>query len=83
MTEGNRASAVAYSPDGARLAVVSLFSQGPSRVWVWDAATGKEAGRIELPHRGDHVAFDRTGKRLAVSLWDMTVLVYDLDTALK
>ena len=65
------------------VAVVSNDWQGPSRVWVWDAATGKEAGRIELPRRGHHLAFDRTGKRLAVSLDDTTALVYNLETALK
>ena len=52
-------------------------------VWVWDAATGTEVGRIDLPRRGGHLAFDRTGKRLAVSLQDTTALVYDLQTALK
>jgi WD40 repeat protein len=74
---------LAYSPDGARVAVVSNVHEGPNRVWVWDAATGKEAGRIELPRPGQHAAFDRTGKRLAVSLNDTTALVYDLETELK
>jgi WD40 repeat protein len=74
---------LAYSPDGSRVAVVSGVWRGPSRVWVFDATTGKEAGRIELPQRGGHVAFDRTGKRLAVSLADTTAMVYDLATALK
>jgi WD40 repeat protein len=74
---------LAYSPDGSRVAVVSNIWQGPGRVWVWDAATGREAGRIELPRRGHHLAFDRTGKRLAVSLADTTALVYNLETALK
>lgn len=75
--------ALAYSPDGTRVAVVSNVHEGPSRVWVWDAATGNEVGRIELPRRGGHVAFDRTGKRLAVSFDDTTAVVYDLATALK
>jgi WD40 repeat protein len=74
---------LAYSPDGSRVAVVSNVAQGPSRVWVWDAATGKEAGRIELPRRGHQLAFDRTGKRLAVSFDDTTALVYNLETALR
>jgi WD40 repeat protein len=74
---------LAYSQDGSRAAAVSNVWQGPSRVWVWDAATGKEAGRIELPRPGHKVAFDRTGTRLAVSLNDTTALVYNLETALK
>jgi WD40 repeat protein len=74
---------LAYSPDGSRVAVLSNVSRGPSRVWVWDAGTGKQAGRIELPRRGWHLAFDRTGKRLAVSLDDTTALVYNLETALR
>jgi len=74
---------VAYSPDGSRIAVVSNVWQGPSRIWVWEAVTGKEVGRIELPSHGQRLAFDQTGKRLAVSFDDTTALVYDLETALK
>lgn len=76
-------SRLAYSPDGSRVAVVSNPLQGPGQVWVWDAATGKEVGRIELPRRGNQLAFDRAGKRLAVALDDTTALVYDLETALR
>jgi len=74
---------LASSPDGSRVAVVSNVWKGPSRVWVWDATTGKEIGRITLTQHGLHVAFDRTGKRLAVALQDTTAIVYDLETALK
>jgi WD40 repeat protein len=73
---------LAYSPDGSRVAVVSNVLRGPSRVWVWDAATGKDLARIELPRPGHSVAFDRTGQRLAVSLDDTTALVYNLERAL-
>ena len=81
--EESWAGALAFSPDGSQVAVVSTVFEGPNRVLVWDAATGRELGRIELPARGHHLAFDRTGKRLAVSLWDTTALVYDLEAALK
>ena len=43
----------------------------------------KDLGRIELTGHGHHFAFDRTGKRLAVSNWDTTATLYDLETALK
>jgi WD40 repeat protein len=74
---------LAYSPDGSWVAVMSNVWQGPNRVWVWDAATGKPAGRIELPRRGHQLAFDRAGKRLAVSFDDSTALLYDLEAVLR
>lgn len=74
---------VAYSPDGKRVAVVSNIYQKPSWVRVWEADTGKEAGRFELTARGMHLAFDQSGKRLAVAFDDTTAMVFDLEAALK
>ncbi len=74
---------LAYSPDGSRVAVLSNVFQGPSRIWLWDTATGKETGRLELSRRGHQLAFDQTGKRLAVSFEDTTALVYELEAAAR
>lgn len=73
----------AYTPDGSRLAVLSHSLRGPTRLWVFDASTGKEAGRFELPKGGLQLAFDRTGKRLAVAFEDTTAAVYNLETVLQ
>lgn len=82
-TAEGSAPRLAFSPDNSRVAIVSSVFRGPSRVWVWDASNGREVGRIELPSCGYQLAFDRTGKRLAVSFDDCTALIYDLETALK
>jgi WD40 repeat protein len=79
---GSWAGEVVFSPDGTRLAEV-VDDEKRYFVRVWEVPAGKEIGRIELAGRGHHVAFDRTGKRLAVSSWDTTAVLFDLETALK
>jgi WD40 repeat protein len=74
-------SELAFTPDGARLAAAGLDEKRPV-VQLWDTATGADAGRVPLPSRGWFFAFDRSGRRLAVSFSDTTVVVYDLATAL-
>jgi len=75
---------VRFSPDGKRAAeLVSYEDEEKHAVRIWDAESGKELGRIELPSRAFHFAFDRTGKRLAVAHSDTTAACYDLETALK
>jgi WD40 repeat protein len=71
-------SVIAFTPDGKRL----VTDAAPPALQVWDAATGAAVGTIELPRRPVRVAFDG-GRRMAVALDDATVLVYDLDTAVK
>ncbi len=80
---GSRACGVRFTADGSRLAEMLDPDDKKYEVRVLDAANGKDIGRIDLPSRGSHFGFDRTGKRLAVSYWDTTAVVYDLETSLK
>jgi WD40 repeat protein len=79
---GSWAGPVAFSPDGNRVAEAVTDGEQHA-VRLWDAETGKELGRIELPSRAGHFAFDRTGRRVAVSHGDTSATLYDLETALK
>lgn len=79
-------SRIAFSPDGKLLAEFETRDQTRDvkcAVRVWEAGDGKDLGRIELPSVGHHLAFDRTGKKLAVAYRDTTATLYDLETALK
>jgi RNA polymerase sigma factor (sigma-70 family) len=79
---GSWSHELAYSPDGKLVAEI-VANDRKYAVWVWDAATGKELGRIELPGPSFACAFDRTGKKLAVAHQNTTATVYELDSALK
>jgi len=69
--------AVAYSPDGARLATAGDDRKGR----VWDAASGQLL--LTLSGHGDRiwgVAFSLDGKRLATASLDKTARVWDATT---
>lgn len=75
---GEDVVAVAYSPDGGRLATVhSLLSEGRlvgRRVCVWDAQTGRETERMEID-KGDifDLAFSPDNKLLCAATTDKVV----------
>jgi WD40 repeat protein len=67
-------TAVAYSPDGKRLATAST----DRTVKVWDSATGQEV--LSLKGQTGSVAFSPDGKRIVTGSGDNTVKVWDADT---
>ncbi|MCE9562748.1 MAG: sigma-70 family RNA polymerase sigma factor [Planctomycetes bacterium] len=74
---------IVFSPDGRWIAEAVTHEKTKHAVLVWEAEKGTDMGRIDLQHRGHYVAFDRAGKRLAVSHDDTTATLHDLETALK
>jgi WD40 repeat protein len=77
-----KVEAVAYAPDGKRLASLSL----DNTVRVWDAATGRAVHTLRLGGKPDGwadsrgLAYSPDGKRLAVAASRETVKVWDADT---
>ncbi len=72
--DGETVEALAFSPDGKRLAAGGAWT-----VRVWDIDSGRSAGPFE-GHRGKvtSLAFSPEGKRLASASADSTVLVWDV-----
>jgi WD40 repeat protein len=84
ISPGSRGIAIGFSPDGSRLAELGRQKDDhKNELRLCDATTGKDIGKIDLPTPNSIFSFDRTGKRLAVGNSDTTVVVYELDTALK
>jgi hypothetical protein len=75
MSPGQPVSALAFSPDGRRLASAS---RGDPTVPAWDVATGMEVGRIAFHPRGaSALAFSPDGKTLAVAAGTGTIFLRD------
>jgi WD40 repeat protein len=74
--------AIAFSPDGQRVASVgfALNNQERGEVAVWEAATGREIWSLNT---GDYkqlasVAFSPDGKRVLTAGWNQPVRIWDL-----
>jgi WD40 repeat protein len=76
---GAEPAAVAFSPDGSRLAAAGGELGRPGEVWVWGASTGKELLRLRA--HADSItclAFSPDGRRLATGSADQTVTVREV-----
>jgi WD40 repeat protein len=77
-------NAVAFSPDGRRIASAALDWANPEKVGevrIWDAATGRPV-RTFHGHAGGvgHVGFSPDGRRLATASHDGTAKLWDVET---
>jgi WD40 repeat protein len=79
-SDGTRAvaavNAVAFSPDGTRIATAS----DDHSAWVFDAATGAELARLDHDGAVNAVAFSPDGTRIATVSWDYSARVFDAAT---
>jgi hypothetical protein len=76
LDHGSSVSAVAFSPDGTRVA--SGSSDGSAR--VFDAATGAEIARLDHDDSVSAVAFSPDGTRVATGSYDDSARVFDAAT---
>ncbi len=75
--DGGNSGPVAFSPDGQLVAVTTIDDH--PHIELRKTPDLSEVARIDLPTRAHAVEFSHSGKLLAVSVADSTVLVWDLD----
>ncbi len=75
-----RASVLAFSPDGSRLAVVP-WAAGDSLIHVLETGTGGLIARLQNPAHVFHVAWNpRTPNLLAAGVEDNTIRIWNVDS---
>ena len=72
---GSSDRAVAFSPDGQRLAVASGIG-----LWLYDVATSRELALLPTERQAHSAAFSRDGTMLASGLDDGTITLWDAST---
>jgi WD40 repeat protein/predicted Ser/Thr protein kinase len=83
--EGEKSSSLAFSPNGAQLAVASGSegAMGPWRISVLQAKTGRSVHVLPAPSEVQSVAFSPDGERVAVATYYSPVIVFEARTAQK
>ncbi len=69
-------AAIAFSPDGTRLATASK----DKTVRIWDVKTGQRKVRIDIGAAAYAIAFSPDGKKVAVGSFGGAMAVYDAET---
>jgi WD40 repeat protein len=74
LEEDSIVRSVAWSPDG------SVLAAGAKEVHLWDARTGKNLVSLQLNDKPNGVAWSPDGKRLAITVDEGAVLLWDAKT---
>jgi WD40 repeat protein len=67
---------IAFSPDGKTLATVDTDWKKPSKIRLYDTATWKVRGTLDMPGEILSIAYSPKGDWLAAGSWDKTVRVF-------